>query len=90
MPELKNSIFTFFEDIESFMGRGLDEDSLIKSFEMFNLSDDCVIYSSIFVLASICLFIVCGLTNFYRIKHKEIIYVSMKSDTSNCQHEKND
>ena len=85
MNELKKTMATFFENLENSLGHGLDEDSLLKSFEMFNFNDDYVIYCCVYVLAAICLFIVCSLTNFYRVRPREVVCVSVKSDVTDSK-----
>lgn len=79
---MKQVILDYYEKLEGFFKSFFDETILFKSFELYNFNDDYVIYCSIYILVAIFLFILCALTNFYRIKPAEVIYVNTKSETS--------
>ena len=80
MAGLKEAILNYFTSFENSLKHFIDDESVLKSFEALNLNDDYVIYCSVYILFAIFLFIVCTLTNFYRIKTKEVIYVTRKLD----------
>jgi len=79
---MKQTILDYYERLEEYFKQFFDDNALFKSFELYNFNDDYVIYCSIYILAAIFLFIICSLTNFYRVRPTEVIYVATKSDTS--------
>lgn len=67
LSSLKEAIQDSIDKLEEFLNRA----DTIRTFESYNLNDDYVFYISIYILATIILFIVCTLTNFYQIRTKQ-------------------
>jgi hypothetical protein len=79
---MRESMLYYLEAIEGFFKQFLDDNSIFKSLELHNFNDDYVIYISIYILAAIFLFIICTLTNFYRLNPTEVIYFTEKPEKS--------
>ncbi len=79
---MKESLLNYFEAVEGFFKQLFDDNSIFKSLELHNFNDDYVIYISIYILAAIFLFIICTLTNFYRLNPTEVIYFTEKPEKS--------
>lgn len=58
--------------IESFEYYINKHDVSFQSFELFNLNDDYVIHLCIFIVAIICIFVICLLNNFYKTNDSQL------------------
>lgn len=62
-----SSVENFFISIWNGLDVFLNQDEAIKSFELVNLNDEYVVFGMIYIVVTICLFVICTLDNFYQI-----------------------
>jgi hypothetical protein len=69
---VKSSFISLYEGLELIF----TDNDVIKSLELYNFNDDYVVYCSVYIISAVCLFILCILTNFYRIRPKYVLQSS--------------
>lgn len=67
-----SSIITSIDDFLDRFSSLFFDSELAKSLEIYNLTDDNVIYICIYAISMIILFLLAILTNFYRIKPSKV------------------